>query len=141
MSTRETIINRFGQQQEKYVYYLIALSVTAIGFSIINTNDQQLTYSQIPLAFAILFWGYSIYSGLNFLQYIIGSLSVNKSYLDILNSDDPKKDEKAKNILEGLEKVSQKTKKLIKFQNYFFYSGILSYLIWHIIEMYKRTLC
>ena len=60
------IQKEFREKQEKYVYYLIALSVSAIGFSVYKTENQSLAYSQIPLALAVLSWSISIFCGLKF---------------------------------------------------------------------------
>jgi hypothetical protein len=35
-------------KQEKYIYYLIALAVAALGFSISKTFDTTLKWTQIP---------------------------------------------------------------------------------------------
>ena len=55
------------EKQEKYAYYIIALCVTAIGFSVIRTTGQPLKLIQIPVALAVLCWAVSIYCGLNFI--------------------------------------------------------------------------
>ena len=39
------IQQEFRDKQEKYVYYLIALSVSAIGFSVYKTEKLSLTFS------------------------------------------------------------------------------------------------
>jgi hypothetical protein len=57
----------FREKQEKYTYYIIALCVTAIGFSVLQTTGQPLKVMQLPLAVAVISWGISIYCGLQFI--------------------------------------------------------------------------
>ena len=56
MEEQKEIQKQFRQQQEKYVYYVIALCVAVIAFSIHKTTGKSLAWSQIPLAIAVLFW-------------------------------------------------------------------------------------
>jgi len=68
MSSQIEIQREHILQLQKFIYYLIALSVTAIGFSIINTKGETLKYIQIPLLISIISWSISIYLGLSFLS-------------------------------------------------------------------------
>jgi len=49
METAGDITKLFREQQQKYVYYLVALCVTAIGFAVLKTFDLPLRQSQISL--------------------------------------------------------------------------------------------
>lgn len=74
MEEQKEIQKQFRQQQEKYTYYVIALCVAAIGFSVHKTIGLPLKWIQIPLGVAVLFWGISIYCGLNFIRYTMHAL-------------------------------------------------------------------
>src|SRR5690606_35025426 len=80
---------QFRQQQEKFVYYLIALSVTSIGFSIYKTTGQPLKWTQIPLGMSILCWGLSVFCGLRFLKYVISTSYANNTYFDLIHGRHP----------------------------------------------------
>ena len=54
-NSQNEIIQNYSQKQEKYVYYLIALCVTAIGFSVQLTTGTELNYFHIPLGLALIF--------------------------------------------------------------------------------------
>ena len=56
-----SIQQEFRDKQEKYVYYIIAISVSAIGFSVYKTENHQLNLSLIPLGFAVICWSTSIF--------------------------------------------------------------------------------
>jgi len=50
MDQQNDLQKQFRDKQEKYVYYLIALCVASIGFSITKTSGESLKWIQIPLA-------------------------------------------------------------------------------------------
>ncbi len=143
MEEQREILKQFRQQQEKYVYYIVALCVTSIGFSIIKTSGQTIKWSQIPLAIAVISWSTSVYCGLTFLRYVISSLYANKVYLDITQGLHPDfqtnpaiREAAADGVMSAIQKNSNKTMQYSKWQNWLFYFGIILFIIWHVIEMY-----
>lgn len=130
----------YREKQEKYVYYLIALSVSAIGFSIYKTDNQSLTFSQIPLGIAILSWSISIFCGLKFLKYIISNLYANNAYFEIIKENNQESiNAKIKGFREAMKINSKSMSIYFKIQGFLFYLGILLFIAWHIIEMYLKT--
>lgn len=146
MDEQKELRDAFRQQQERFVYYVIALSVTTIGFSIYKTTRQSLKWSQIPLGLSVLTWGLSIYYGLSFLKYSISTLFSNNTYLNIQKGQEPwvgTDQEKIKMALKELKAVmNDNIKTAEKFsarQQRLFYFGVASFIIWHVIEMYFTT--
>lgn len=140
------IQQEFRDKQEKYVYYIIALSVSAIGFSLYKTENKSLTYSQIPLALAVLFWIISILCGLKFLKYVISNLYANNGYFEIIKGRDSTVGNHPDSIKSGVEgfreamKTNGRVMKIyFKLQGYLFYFGIILFIVWHVIEMYLKT--
>jgi hypothetical protein len=130
----------YREKQEKYVYYLIALSVSAIGFSIYKTDNQSLTFSQIPLGIAILSWSISIFCGLKFLKYIISNLYANNAYFEIIKENNQDSiNAKIKGFRKAMKINSKSMSIYFKIQGFLFYFGILLFIVWHIIEMYLKT--
>ena len=126
------IQQEYRSTQEKYVYYLIALSVSALGFSIYKTENQSLAYSQIPLAMSIICWSTSIFCGLKFLKYVISNLYANNIYFEIDEGrhpdfgKNPESINSAKKVFkEAMELNGKQMEKNFKFQGYFFYVGII----------------
>lgn len=147
MEEQKEIQRQFRQQQEKYVYYIVALNVTAIGFSIYQTTGKTLNCTQIPLGLAIISFGISIYCGLKFLKYLISNLYTNNEYFEILKGAHPEignnsqKIQLASGIMKDIMiKNSNNASKFMTFQETFFYFGIILFIVWHIIEMYKNSL-
>lgn len=130
MEEQREILKQFRQQQEKYVYYIVALCVTSIGFSVIKTSGQTIKWSQIPLAIAVISWSISVYCGLTFLRYVISTLYANKVYLDILQglhpdfqSDTNKREAAADGVMNAMQINSIRTMHYSKWQNRLFFSG------------------
>lgn len=142
-----SIQQEFRDKQEKYVNYIIAISVSAIGFSVYKTENHLLSCSLIPLGFAVACWGGSIYFGLKFLKYVIATLYANNGYFEIIKGRDPSVGSHPEFIKAGVEGFreamqinSGRMKRYIAWQSYLFYMGITAFLVWHVLEMYLRTL-
>lgn len=147
MNERSELQKQFRQQQEKYVYYVLALSVASIGFTVTQTINESLSLHKIPAGIAILCWCYSIFSGLYFLRYIISTLYANDAYFSILEGTYPEignnkdKQQVAANAVEkAINLNSKKAEKLSKRQNTYFFIGMISFMIWHVLEMLQKTL-
>lgn len=132
--------------QEKYTYYVIALCVSAVGFSIHQTKGLPLEISQIPLGFSIIFWSISVYCGIKFLRYQISLIYTNFSMLEIQSGNDPITGKDQNKIDYGLKLVdkifykdSNTASLLSKFQYYFFLIGYVFYIVWHVYEMFLLT--
>ena len=101
----------------------------------------------MPAGIAILCWGYSIYSGLYFLRYVISTLFANDTYLSITEGSHPeigtnKQMQKAaaQGVQQAMNSNSDKAMKLSKRQNALFFIGMTSFIIWHVLEMIHKTL-
>ena len=138
---------QFRQQQEKFVYYTIALSVAAIGFSITATKDQPLSCSHIFVALSILSWAFSVFFGFRFIKLTISTLFSNHVYIQILNGTNPEVGNNinmikaaSEGVKSAMESNSRNANKSLTIQEILFYLGIVFYLVWHVIEMYKNIL-
>lgn len=134
---------KFIDRQEKFIYYVVALSVACIGFSVYHTIGKPLVMTQIPLGVAILSWSISIFFGLQFLK-LSNSLiidDVESLHLDSGQHSyagrDPAKIRIGKEFFDA-ERI--KTGKILVRRFYFlewgFYLGVLSFVAWHVLEMY-----
>lgn len=84
------IAKKFLDRHEKYIYYIVALCVASIGFSVYITIGKPLSRTYILLGLAVSSWGISIFCGLKFLTYSIAELSKDQLRIRISNGDDPK---------------------------------------------------
>ncbi|MEK7720402.1 MAG: hypothetical protein AAB347_12515 [Bacteroidota bacterium] len=142
MSTDNDILEIYrsaGQLQEKYIFYIVALCVSAIGFSVYCTIDKPLHYTHIPLGIAVLLWGTSIFSGLNYIKWAIEIKRTNYQKLDVMSDSQLMRQVSFQSIIDILDKkeksFSNKLQIYFPLQEYSFYSGVVFFIIWHIIEM------
>lgn len=142
MSQIFALQNQFKEKQEKFVYYIVALSVTSIGFSIYTTIDDTISILHVPLGIAVLCWGISIFSGLRFIKYSISTIYANATYLEVTSGIHPETGPSpilikaaSEGIMQAMKENGKTAEKYAKAQEYLFYSGIIAFLLWHILEM------
>jgi hypothetical protein len=140
------LFKQFNSDQEKKTYYIVALSVTAIGFAIVQTTGIELKYNQIPLGVAVLSWAGSVYCGMQFLGY---RMSTNFANIELFNVHEGSNKEVQQNpelkepAIEGITAAIESNSKIAsnfsRWQNRLFYIGIATYILWHILVMYSLT--
>lgn len=147
MEEQKEIRNYMRALQERYVYYLIALAVTSIGFAIYKTSGQSLNWIQVTLGLSILSWGTSIHCGFTFIKYHISTLYANNAYFEIIKGQDQSIDQNPSNILAKTNAIKEAMRSNVNvagryfyWQQKLFYIGMISFIIWHISEMYMITL-
>jgi hypothetical protein len=146
MEEQLEIQRQYSRQLEKYIYYLIALCVTAIGFSVHITIGLPLSYSQIPLGIAVLSWALSVFCGLRQISLGLNILYLNNAFFDIIqgfseiSGSHPEKIEIGKKALTNfMSKDYRKASKFGKWQDRLFFLGMILFIIWHLVEMYLKT--
>jgi hypothetical protein len=129
----------------KYIYYVIALNIAGVAFSINQTKDAVYNEYHILLVVAVAFWAMGVFLGFQFLfrfkdslQYTInGSQIANdilKAKTDILNKEEVSQmafndfDTKSVN-------VQIKARRLYRGSLIVFYLGSLVFVTWHITNM------
>jgi len=60
--------NRIYEFQEKFIYYILAIDATCIGFDLNFVKDEKLSWQIIPFTVSILLWAVSFYMGIKGLQ-------------------------------------------------------------------------
>ncbi|MBO6518019.1 MAG: hypothetical protein JJ975_15880 [Bacteroidia bacterium] len=146
MRKKIELYKAYTQGQEKLTYYLIALAVAAIGFSVTRSAELMLSIEQISLGIGVQFWAVSIFCGIRSIQY---RLSHQQANLDLLRVEDGTHPEIVENphhqgpagegILDAMEEQAVNGNLCSAWQLRLFYLGILAYLVWHVIQMYYNT--
>jgi hypothetical protein len=95
------------------------------------------------LGLSVLCWGFSIFCGLRFIKYVISTLYANDAYFDIVNGKHEKVGNHPDNIAAATKGIKQamaynsdRAFILAKWQERLFYSGMVLFLAWHVLEMY-----
>jgi hypothetical protein len=147
MDTQKAVFSQFHQQQQKYIYYLITISAAGIGFAIEKSFGQPFKMSMVLLGCALLFWALSIYLGLKRLKYGMSNLFANIELLKIeqgqhwISKVNPDLIQAAREgVKEGMDANSQKASSFFKLQGTFFILGVISFILWHGVEIYLATI-
>lgn len=120
--------------QFKYVYYIIALSVGAIAFSVYQTRGEVLNVFHSFLGLAVLCWALGINSGFRFIKQNIKALSLNYNLTEIENTGEDN-DLVLNNIKEDIKLYYQRGSGSFFWLESYFYFGILFFLGWHLFNM------
>lgn len=132
--------------QERYTYFLLAVTASAVAFAVQKTGGLKITYSLIPLGAAIFLWGISFYCGVKNINWVQASTAANYSLLQLEKGvhsdqpDDPTVFEAAKRgIASALQSNIKKAEFHGKLQFRLLIAGAVLFLSWHILEMVLRT--
>ena len=130
----EKLIFAANAISEKYVYYILAVDAACVAFGINQSKDLRLSYYQIPLGFAMIFWCLSFYFGMTQLSKFerLTNLNILKLRFVLFKLNFPQKED---NELNG---IGEKVKLYRKRQNVFFAVGALFFMSWHILKMTKN---
>jgi hypothetical protein len=129
--------------QEKYIYFLLAAAGAAIAFSITQTQAATITFSKMPLGIAVSCWGLSFYCGCKQILQTSNILQQNYQMLRVqsgLHPDFPNHPEVIAMIEKSLEEQSNASGRYGRNQFVLLLSGAVFYIVWHIVEMYQRTI-
>ena len=144
---QEEIYKQFRTHQDKYAYFILAVSASAIAFSVQKTDNLLLEWSLLPLGLAVICWGYSFFCGCQFLRYIGSTLFANFELLKVQQGQHkelcktPQHMQAAsEGIKDGIKHNSKKTKTLGINQFRFLIAGAIFFITWHITEMIIRSI-
>lgn len=134
---------------DKFIYFLLAASGSAIAFAMTQTKTEALSFLHIPLAIAVLCWITSFYSGIKCIEYTNGVTYQNFIYLQFSRQwsqypPSQKNQEFAKEMKSDFEKNTGtqggKISLYSALQKYCLLVGAVFYIISHITKMYQLGL-
>jgi hypothetical protein len=140
--------NFFNSEQSKYIYFLLVASISSIAFWINKTSNMHLKLIDLKLNeyllfSSVVFWILSIIFGLTNRKYILSIAYSNMDALLYLNGEHPKSYkspyvniEADKTIMDIIKKSSKKAERYFKMQFVFFCIGVITFSIWHIINIF-----
>ena len=144
---KKQIHSQLRTMQDKYTYFLLAVSASAIALSVQITKDDIFSINLIPLGLAVIFWALSFYFGCRYIQYIQSYLFANYAYLNIKDGVHPKVgnnpmaiDIASEGTMIAMEKNAESASSFGKWQFRFLILGGSFYIIWHLLEMAIRTI-
>lgn len=128
------------------MYFLLAAVGAGIALALNQTQGLALTWSQVPLALAILFWALSFYFGCRHLSYVESTLYANASLLKVEAGDHPEVGRNpqvmaaaSEGIRAAIQSNSNWASRLARWQFRCLVLGAISYIGWHVYEMFLRS--
>lgn len=135
------------ESQNKQTYFLLAIVGAAIALAVNQTQFSSLTWSQLPLAAAVLTWSLSFFFGCRNRAYVSCGLYTNAALFEVndgrnkLVGTNPEAIQLARQTLhEIFEDQSSKANIFANLQFRFLVAGAVLYVTWHVLEMYLRTI-
>jgi hypothetical protein len=149
--SRTEVYKQFQTGQEKYVYFLLAASASAIGLAVQQTRVAALGWSQLPLAAAVVLWGVSFYAGCRGRSYTLSALYTNFGMLTAQDGAHPivqqlgNHPDAIRIFTEESHKIMERQSNAAGFwtilQFRLLICGAMFYLAWHVLEMVRRVPC
>jgi len=137
---------RHQETQAKYIYFLLAITASAVAFAIQKTSDHTLTSSLIPLAIAVLFWGCSFYFGCRHLVWVQAALRANYALLQLKSGVHPDQPQQQDHLNAAISGTTQALNQNADSANFYaiwqfrlLIIGSMFFIGWHILEMWTRT--
>ena len=132
--------------QEKYTYFLLAVTASAVTFAIQKTDGLIITLSLLPLGGAVLLWGLSFYFGIKNLLFVQTALGANYSLLQLdkgVHADQPDHPQVCEVAIRGIKSAIESSVKKAQFYGIWQFrlliTGAALFVLWHILEMILRT--
>lgn len=136
--------SQLAEAQSKYIYFLLAVSASAIALVVQRTTGLPLHWSMTPLGLAVLCWAASFFAGCRNRLYFVATVHTNAAFLKVQDGTYPgipNHPDAIRAASEGLREAAEFNSSKGKFwgdsQFNLLVLGAIFFLIWHIIEMYK----
>lgn len=136
---------QFKAAQEKYIYFLLAVAASAIGYAITQVKIEPFNLNHIAFGLSIFLWALSFMSGLKFIELTINSTFKNMIYLSFKRElrNAPNYAELVSNYKNDLYEKSEKAMKKLAFygglQSKSLLLGALSYISWYALMMLSAS--
>jgi hypothetical protein len=143
--TIREIAKQLHDSQDRYIYFIIAVSGSCIAFAVTRTTDRIPAWSMLILGFAVLSWTGSMVAGLRNRAYHHAILHANMALLRIQMGQEPDVGSHpefvqaaTQGVLSGIETNQQRISKWGDRQTYLLFLGCALFLVWHVVDMFGR---
>jgi hypothetical protein len=143
---QHVVFKQLNDGQDKYTYYMLTAAGGAVALAVNQTHGAGLEWAQIPLGLAVLMWGISVFCGARRLMYVNAVLFANLDLLRVESGNHPEAQElwKIHAASEGIRSAaasnSKKAGGFAMAQFRFLVAGSVLYVVWHVTEMWLRTI-
>jgi hypothetical protein len=141
------VFKHLREGQDKYTYFMLTAAGGAVALAVNQTQGAALGWSQVPLGAAVLCWGLSFFCGARNLGYVNATLYANLALLRVESGSDsvvgqhPEMIQAAsEGIRQAVESNSKWANRYAKAQFRLLVGGAVLYVVWHVLEMWLRTI-
>ncbi|MGH7812993.1 MAG: hypothetical protein ACREQI_03215 [Candidatus Binataceae bacterium] len=148
MATDETerlLYSAFRDAQTRYTYFILTAAGAGIALAVNQTNSAALSWSQVPLAAAVLSWGLSFFFGCRHLGYANSTIFSNLELIKVKSGKHPEAGlnqqmvaAASAGIREAIDANSKAAMRYGTAQFRLLVAGGLLYVGWYVLEMYLR---
>lgn len=124
----------FKERQEKLVYYLMALNVSCIGFSMYNGKEDVLNITILFFLIAVILWSTSVYFGLRFIKTQLSVLYDN-IWLNEFENQNKTQNDSIDCFTTLLNKKYNHIESDFNMIWRFFIGGTVFYFVYHLIKL------
>ncbi|WP_139332589.1 hypothetical protein [Aquipseudomonas alcaligenes] len=135
MTEKNKLIEKYHSNQESNIYFLMAVSASAIGFAFTQAKVEPLTLNHASLALALALWAASFYCGNESIQWSTSFVKKNADYLSPNFFPELTENQKITLIQSSAEHHSKKIILHSRMQNHLLILGAFSYSTFHILSM------
>ena len=132
--------------QNKYVYFLLAVAASGVAFAIQKSEGATAQWPLVPLALAVLCFGFSFFFGLRQLRWIGATLGANYTVLQLKNNvhaHQPQTDEELHYAIEAVTSTQNENRKKAdtagEWQIRLLFAGGIFFIVWHSLDIYLNT--
>jgi len=143
---QQEVFKHLREGQDKYTYFMLTAAGGAVALAINQTQGAALKWPQVPLGAAVLCWGLSFFCGARHLTYVNSTLFANLALLRVESGNDPRAQHPLEiqaaglGIRDAIESNSNHASTYAKMQFRLLAGGALLYVVWHVLEMWLRTI-
>ncbi len=130
---------------QKHIYFLLAAAGACIGFAITQTGKDALSWWFTPLAFGLISWGMSFICGYLCIGHLAKMTNANIFLLAARHGrflapgqNRAAAQEHVDNFTDAYCIHSAKSSSFRKWQFFLFVFGVIAFIAWHILEMWRR---
>lgn len=141
------IKKRHREEQHKYAYFLLAISVAAIGFTIQITTGKIISWPMIFLGASILLWGLSFFFGCRNRLWSTMTLYASIGLIQLQEGIHPEQPDDPQELTLAIQTVNDAEKSNSdkagfygRWQLRLLILGGISFFIWHVIELANNTI-
>ncbi len=138
----ETLLDAYRTALLRYAYFLLVAAAAGILLAVYETEFSVLKPSLAPLGLAVLCWAASFYYGCIQIEAHFTALRVNAVLLKARNGHRHPGTDAAVALDTAETAFRRATNRMVvngRRQFIFLVQGAILYMIWHVLEMFLRT--